>query len=210
MSQMADILLFLCSCRDGVCVWGPQCMTGAPVLVLVQSGMLSAWDSGLPPGFQMYGQADTQQGAVPTSLPQGLSPCLSCRNPRTGRWRRTARTAKPPPLSRRSISERGQRSNSGDSDCPRLSSQHSSACQPHGLHLSSFWGNWEEHLCLGGHRSASWKPLQSLSCLRGGDALSTIQVRALPSPCRFWELGRQRESWSQSWLLPHLPAPAPL
>ena len=73
VSRMADILLLLCSCRDGVCVWGAQCVTGAPVLVLVQSGMLSAWDSGLPPGFQIYRQADTQQGAVPTSSPQGLS-----------------------------------------------------------------------------------------------------------------------------------------
>ena len=70
------------------------------------------------PGFQMYGQADTQQGGVPNSSPQGLSPCLSCRNPRRGRGRRTARAAKPPPLSRRSISERGQRSDSGDSDRP--------------------------------------------------------------------------------------------
>ena len=164
-------------------------MTGAPVLILVQSGMLSTWDSGLPLGFQMYGQADTQQGAVPTSSPQGLSPCLSCRNPRRGRRRRTARAAKPPPLSRRSISERGQRSDSGDSDCPHLSSQHSSACQPHGLHPSSFWGNREEHLCLGGQRSASWKPLQSLPCLHGGNALSTTHVGHLPSPCRFWELG---------------------
>ena len=106
---------------------------------------------------------------------------------------------------------RERRSDSGDSDRPHLSSQHSSACQPHGLHPSSFWGNWEEHLCLVGQRSASWKPLQSLPCLclRGGDALSTTQVGALPSPCRFWELeGGQRESWSQSWLLPHLGAPA--
>ena len=185
-------------------------MTGAPVLVLVQSGMLSAWDSGLPPGFQTHGQADTQQGGVPASSPQGLSPCLSCRNPRRGTRRRTARATKPPPLSRRSISERERRSDSGDSDRPHLSSQHSSACQPHSLHPSSFWGNWEEHLCLVGQRSASWKPLQSLPCLCRGGALSTTQVGAPLSPCRFWELGGQRESWSQSWLLSHLPAPAPL
>ena len=129
-------------------------MTRAPVLVLVQSGMLSAWDSGLPPRFQIYRQADTQQGGVPTSSPQGLSPCLSCRNPRRGRWRRTARAAKPPPLSRRSISERGQRSNSGDSDHPHLSSQHSSAFQPHGLHQAASGEpegtsvSWRTSLCL--------------------------------------------------------------
>ena len=122
-------------------------MTRAPVLVLVQSGMLSAWDSGLPPGFQIYRQADTQQGGVPTSSPQGLSPCLSCRNPRRGRGRRTARAAKPPPLSRRSISERGQRSNSGDSDHPHLSSQHSFAFQPHGLHQAASGGT-RRNICV--------------------------------------------------------------
>ena len=105
---------------------------------------------------------------------------------------------------------RERRSDSGDSDRPHLSSQHSSACQPHSLHPSSFWGNWEEHLCLVGQHSASWKPLQSLPCLCEGGALSTTQVGAPLSPCRFWELGGQRESWSQSWLLSHLPAPAPL
>ena len=124
-------------------------MTGVPVLVLVQSGMLSAWDSGLLPGVQMYGQADTQQRGVPTSSPQGLSPCLSCRNPRRGRGRRTARAAKPPPLSRRSISERGQRSDSGDSDRPHLSSQHSSACQPHGLHRAASGGTGRNTCVLG-------------------------------------------------------------
>ena len=163
-----------------------------------------------PPDSRRTGRKMLQQG-VPASSPQGLSPCLSCRNPRRGKRRRTERATKTPPLSRRSISEKERRSNSGDSDRPHLSSQHSSACQPHSLHPSSFWGNWEEHLCLVGQHSASWKPLQSLPCLclRGGDALSTTQVGALPSPCRFWELeGGQRESWSQSWLLPHLAAPA--
>ena len=149
MSRMADILLLLCSCRDGVCVWGALCLTGAPVLVLVPSGMLSAWDARLPPGFQTYGQADTQQGGVPTSSPQGLSPCLSCRNPRRGRGRRTARAAKPPPLSRRSISERGQRSDSGDSDHPHLSSQQSSACQPYGLRRAASGGTGRNICVLG-------------------------------------------------------------
>ena len=141
--------LLLCSCHDGVCVWGALCLTGAPVLVLVPSGMLSAWDARLPPGFQTYGQADTQQGGVPTSSPQGLSPCLSCRNPRRGRGRRTARAAKPPPLSRRSISERGQRSDSGDSDHPHLSSQQSSACQPYGRRRAASGGTGRNICVLG-------------------------------------------------------------
>ncbi|CAN0544109.1 unnamed protein product [Rangifer tarandus platyrhynchus] len=70
-------------------------------------------------------------------------------------------------------------------------------------------GGTGRNICvLEDRASASWKPLQSVPRLRGGGALSTTQVGALPSPCRLWELGRQREAWSQSWLLPHLPAPA--
>ncbi|XP_055291665.1 uncharacterized protein LOC129562507 [Moschus berezovskii] len=78
----------------------------------------------------MHGQADTQHGGVPASSPQGRSPCLSCRNPRRGRRWRTARAARPPPLSGRSTSERGRRSDSGDSERPHPSSLHSSACSP--------------------------------------------------------------------------------
>lgn len=129
-------------------------------------------------------------------------------NPRKGRTRRTARAAKPPPLSGRSVSERGWRRDSGDSDCPHLFSQPSSACQPHRLPRAASGGTGRNICVLEERASASWKPLQSLPGLRGGVALSSTQVGALPSPCRFWELGRQREAWSQSWLLPHLPAPA--
>ena len=147
-------------------------------------------------------------GWSPCLLTPRAVPCLSCRNPRKGR--RTARASKPPPLSGRSVSERGWRSDSGDSDHPHLFSQPSSACQPHGLPRAASGGTGRNICVLEDRASASWNPLQSLPRLRGGDALSTTQVGALPSPCRFWELGRQREAWSQSWLLPHLPAPAHL
>ena len=186
-------------------------MTGVPVLVLVQSGMLSAWDSGLLPGVQMYGQADTQQRGVPTSSPQGLSPCLSCRNPRRGR-RRTARAAKPPPLSRRSISERGQRSDSGDSDRPHLSSQHSSACQPHGLHRAASGGTGRNICVLEDSALPPGSHSRACPVSMGEMPFPPHMLGTCPPPAGSgsWEWGGQRESWSQSWLLPHLPAPAPL
>lgn len=109
---------------------------------------LGLWSSPQIPDTR---EEDAPAGRSPCLFTPRAAPCLSCRNPRRGKRRRTARATKPPPLSRRSISERERRSNSGDSDRPHLSSQHSSACQPHGLHPSSFWGNWEEHLCLVGH-----------------------------------------------------------
>ena len=173
MSQKADLLLLLCSCCDGVCVWGAQCVTRAPVLVLVQSGMLSAWDLRLPPDSRCTGRQILSRVECLTPHPKGCPLVCLVETPGGGGGGGQQEQQSPHHCPGGAFLREGRGATRGTQTAPHLSSQHSSACQPHGLHPSSFWGNWEEHLCLGGQDSASWKPLQNLSCLRGGDALST-------------------------------------
>lgn len=172
------------------------------------SGMLSAWGSGLPPDSRRMGRQILSRLESLPPHPKGRPLVCLVETPGRGGGGGQQEQQSPHHCPGGAFLREGGGMTRGTRTTPTSSASPALPASPMAFTRAASGGTGRNISVLKDRVSASWNPLQSVPRLRGGDALSTTQVGALPSPCRFWELGRKREAWSQSWLLPHLPASA--